>query len=319
MEENYYEILGLDKNATESEIKKAYRKLAVKYHPDKNPNNKEAEEKFKVISEAYSVLSDKEKKEQYDRFGKQGIGGNGGPNMSNVNPHDIFNVFFGGGAGGNPFNVNMGPGFRGGNDGNTFNINMGPGFRGTRVFNNGNGGVTFQTFNSGMPGMNIPKRDINRFGIISNGIKVLIKGLINASDYNNCMGVIRNYDLNKQKYIIRTGNKDILLDTNNFIQLLDVTIHNLKSDESLNGKVTKVIDYINDRYVIDLNNKRYSLNVSNLIVSNGMCVRLKGIVSKKELNDKWGRIVSYDESNERYLIQINKALSLKIKLENISF
>ena len=89
MEDNYYEILGLDKNASDVDIKKAYRKLAVKYHPDKNPNNKEAEDKFKIINEAYSVLSDKEKKQQYDRFGKQGVEGNGGPSMGNVNPHDI--------------------------------------------------------------------------------------------------------------------------------------------------------------------------------------------------------------------------------------
>ncbi|OPY10212.1 MAG: Chaperone protein DnaJ [Syntrophus sp. PtaB.Bin001] len=69
MAEDYYKILGLEKNASKDEIKKAYRKLALKYHPDKNPNNKEAEEKFKKISEAYAVLSDEEKRKQYDSFG----------------------------------------------------------------------------------------------------------------------------------------------------------------------------------------------------------------------------------------------------------
>ncbi|MEW5721773.1 MAG: DnaJ C-terminal domain-containing protein [Thermodesulfobacteriota bacterium] len=66
---DYYEILGVKKNTTPEELKKAYRKLAVKYHPDRNPGNKQAEEKFKQISEAYAVLSDKEKRESYDRFG----------------------------------------------------------------------------------------------------------------------------------------------------------------------------------------------------------------------------------------------------------
>lgn len=296
MEDNYYDILGLNKNASENEIKKAYKKLAIKYHPDKNPNNKEAEEKFKIISEAYSILSDKDKKEQYDRFGKQGIGGNGGPSMGNVNPHDIFSMFFGG-SGNDPFSMNMG---------NRFNT--------TRVYQNG---VSFGS--GGIHGMNMPRRTVNRYGIISNGIKILIKGLINANDYNNCVGIIKNFDLHKKKYIVRTGNRDILLRPDNFKQLLDVTIHNLKSDNSLNGKLTKVIDFINDRYVVDINNKRYALNVSNLILSKGMCVKLSDLVSKKELNGKWGRIVDYYPEKERYLIQINKALALKIKLENISF
>src|SRR3989338_7703569 len=66
---DYYEILGLKKDATEEQIKKAYRKLAMKYHPDRNHNNKSAEEKFKGINEAYAVLSDKDKRKQYDMFG----------------------------------------------------------------------------------------------------------------------------------------------------------------------------------------------------------------------------------------------------------
>ncbi|HOD28508.1 MAG TPA: DnaJ C-terminal domain-containing protein [Syntrophales bacterium] len=69
MSEDYYKILGLEKSAGPEEIKKAYRKLALKYHPDRNPNNKAAEEKFKQVSEAYAVLSDSEKRQQYDQFG----------------------------------------------------------------------------------------------------------------------------------------------------------------------------------------------------------------------------------------------------------
>lgn len=93
MSTEYYELLGVQKSASETEIKKAYRKLAVKYHPDKNPDNKEAEEKFKEISEAYEVLSDQEKRKLYDQFGKDAVNGNGGPS---VDPFDIFNQMFGG-------------------------------------------------------------------------------------------------------------------------------------------------------------------------------------------------------------------------------
>ncbi|HQB98109.1 MAG TPA: DnaJ domain-containing protein, partial [Candidatus Cloacimonadota bacterium] len=66
---DYYEVLGVDKNADEATIKKSYRKLAMQYHPDKNPDNKDAEEKFKEASEAYEVLSDKEKRQLYDQYG----------------------------------------------------------------------------------------------------------------------------------------------------------------------------------------------------------------------------------------------------------
>lgn len=104
---DYYEVLGVDKNASDAEIKKAYRKLAIKYHPDRNPDNKEAEEKFKEAAEAYDVLHDPQKRQQYDQFGfdgpQGGFGGGAGMNMD-----DIFSMFgdifgghsgFGGGGG----------------------------------------------------------------------------------------------------------------------------------------------------------------------------------------------------------------------------
>ena len=99
---DYYKILGLDKSATESDIKKAYRKMALKYHPDRNPNNKEeAEKKFKEIGNAYSVLSDKKKKKQYDTFGEDGLKGMGEGGMgADFNAFNIFQNVFGGGMGG---------------------------------------------------------------------------------------------------------------------------------------------------------------------------------------------------------------------------
>ena len=75
---DYYEVLGLNKGASESEIKSAFRKMAMKYHPDRNPGDKEAEEKFKEVNEAYGILSDPEKKSKYDQFGFAGVDPNAG-------------------------------------------------------------------------------------------------------------------------------------------------------------------------------------------------------------------------------------------------
>lgn len=97
---DYYEILGVAKNASADEIKKAYRQLAMKYHPDKNPNNKEAEEKFKEAAEAYEVLSDSEKRAQYDRYGHAGM--QGSTFAGNWSVEDIFD-HFGDIFGGSPF------------------------------------------------------------------------------------------------------------------------------------------------------------------------------------------------------------------------
>ena len=113
---DYYEVLGVDKSASEDEIKRAYKKMARKYHPDLNPDNKEAEEKFKEVNEAYEVLSDSDKKARYDQFGFAGVDSNygagagggaygaGGFDFGDLG--DIFGSFFGGGFGGARANPN---------------------------------------------------------------------------------------------------------------------------------------------------------------------------------------------------------------------
>lgn len=112
---DYYEVLGVSKSASADEIKKAYRKLAIKYHPDKNPGDKGAEEKFKEAAEAYEVLSDENKKARYDQFGHAGMGGAAGGGYGGMNMEDIFSQFgdifgsgfsgFGGFGGGRPQQV----------------------------------------------------------------------------------------------------------------------------------------------------------------------------------------------------------------------
>ena len=123
MKEDYYEILGVAKNASASEIKKAYRKKAIQYHPDKNPGDKTAESNFKKAAEAYEVLSDPNKKSKYDQFGHSafdgagGFGGGGGMNMDDIFSQfgDIFGSAFGssfGGFGGGGQRVSKGSNLR---------------------------------------------------------------------------------------------------------------------------------------------------------------------------------------------------------------
>ena len=103
MKEDYYKILGINKSASDAEIKKAYRKSAIKYHPDKNPGNKEAEAKFKQAAEAYEVLGNSDKRSKYDQFGHAAFDGAGGFGSGGMNMDDIFSQFgdiFGGAFGG---------------------------------------------------------------------------------------------------------------------------------------------------------------------------------------------------------------------------
>ncbi len=113
---DYYEVLGVGRGASDAELKKAYRKLALKYHPDQNADDPSAEEKFKEVSEAYGVLSDGEKRKIYDQYGAEGLKGRGFGGGGGVDPMDIFEQFFGGAGGGGGLGDLFGGMFGGGSN-----------------------------------------------------------------------------------------------------------------------------------------------------------------------------------------------------------
>src|SRR5215212_5613840 len=109
MPRDYYEVLGVARDADETEIKKAFRRLARELHPDVNDHDPEAEEKFKEAAEAYEVLSDPERRRAYDAYGHEGLRGGGGPGAGFESVEDILQAFFGGGGGGFGFEARRGP------------------------------------------------------------------------------------------------------------------------------------------------------------------------------------------------------------------
>lgn len=161
---DYYKILGVERSASQDEIKKAYRKLAVKYHPDKNPDNKEAEEKFKEISEAYQVIGDADSRKKYDELGAnwkqyENAGFGGGAHGFNASGFsDFFDMFFGGKSGGAGFDIRdfMGGGRRStrpakGNDLNaTINLTLLEAYQGSQRLLNLDGNTIKITIKPGV-------------------------------------------------------------------------------------------------------------------------------------------------------------------------
>jgi len=293
--DDYYKVLGVSKIDNAETIKKAYRKLAIKYHPDKNKDNKEkAEENFKKVNEAYGVLSDPEKKKKYDQYGKEGLKANN-VQFSNEQAYDIFNTFF-----------NM-------NDLND-------------IFNNRSVNMEFddnyfgpQIFVNRSNFMRPSNSKINRSDIIKSGINILIKNLNNQS-INNQQAIIREYDNIKDRYIVQINNgTKISIKINNIQQIPNGQICNLINKAELNGLKGKIIKWNNDvkRYNLFINNNIISLKPQNVIIENGARIKIVNINNKKNFNGTYGQIKDFDNLNYKYIIQIAFDKCLKVNLNNI--
>ncbi|KAL7541886.1 hypothetical protein ACHAXR_011333 [Thalassiosira sp. AJA248-18] len=279
---DYYQILGCPRNADDATLKKAYRKLAVKWHPDKNPDSEEATENFQKVSEAYATLSDSKKRQMYDQYGEEGVraaeagadapgggmhggfggfgggggfpgGGHGAHQMSPEEAQQFFSHAFGGG---DPFGGMFGMG--GGGPGIQFS--RGDPFGGGGF--GGGGGDPFASFlgqsqstrsgmggssmrGSGMGGSTRSVATKKEYDVIPKGTIVSLKDLVNKSEYNGDRGVVKKFVPQSKRYVVELedSQETMSVKPENMLQHVHVTLHDIQSQPELNGKMGTVITW----------------------------------------------------------------------------
>lgn len=354
--DDYYAILGVPRSANDAELKKAYRKLAVKWHPDKNPDNEEATTNFQKISEAYATLSDKKKREIYDQYGREaanqmgddaghpgaspfahggggmpggfhfshgGPGGGGG--MSQADAEAFFSSFFGQN---DPFG-GFGGGFGGGPRGGMHFSSM-PG--GSRI--HGGGGMPMGMSMGGMPMGGMPGMSSSfggmprapaakRYNAIPNGTVVSLKGLVNQPDRNGDRGEIADYDPASGRYTVAIEDSDevIRVKPSNLLQHIHVKLQGIGSKPELNGTQGTVIAWNEhkQRYSIYASEKAkvVALKPNNVILEPGTVGMIVGLQSKPELNGKYGTVKSWIRDSNRYDVQLSANQIIRVKVENM--
>jgi curved DNA-binding protein CbpA len=361
---DYYEILGCDRSADEAALKKAYRKLAVKWHPDKNPDNEQATQNFQKISEAYATLSDKKKRQLYDQYGAEGAnmsdqmpdgagpfpagGGFGGfpaaaagsgARMHHMSPGDaeaFFSHFFGhedpfggsfggprgGGGGGSPFiNIQTNGMPRGGGP-DPFSMMFGGSMPGMSM-----GGMPGMSM-GGMPGMGgFPdmqqQQRTQSYDSIPRNTVVSLKGLRSKPERNGDRGVIQQYNQQNGRYLVQLEDSDEVMAVKpaNLLQHVHVRIYGLEAKPELNGKTGTIIAWNpnSERYSIYVMavSKAVSLKPQNVILDEGTVGQIFGLLSKPDLNGKWGTIKEWDRSANRYNVQLSHDKIIRVKVENI--
>lgn len=347
--DEYYQILGVPRSATDAQIKKAYKKLAVKWHPDKNPGDEQATTNFQKISEAYATLSDEKKRKLYDTYGKEaadqsdnmpeghpmggghggfggvpggfgfGHGGGGHGGMSPEMAQMLFSQFFGGS---DPFGgMGMGGG-RGGGPGIHMSMGGHPGMGGGGGF--GGGGMGGHPGMGGGGGFGMRSRpQPKRYDAIPTGTIVSLKGLVSKPEKNGDRGEVVQYDPSTGRYVVQIEDTDETLKVkpSNLLQHVHVKVHGLESRSDLNGEKATVLAWDEDKqryniYVMNIS-KCISLKPLNVVLDNGAVGKITGLQSKPELNGKWGTIKSFNMSTGRYDVQLSADKILRLKLDNI--
>lgn len=314
----------------------------LQWHPDKNPDNEEAKTNFQKISEAYATLSDDKKRKIYDQYGAEGVtqseqmgddhpmgggmgggmpfgfrpqGHGGGGHQHHMSPEDaemFFSQFFGGG--GDPFGGSVGGGGqRGGPRGR---VGGGSPF-GSMGGHPGMGARGHPGFGARQP------QEKRYYGAIPAGTVVSLKGLVSKPERNGDRGEVQQYDPRSDRYVVvlEDTNEAMSVKPSNLLQHVHVKLHDLESRPDLNGQRGTILAWnaSTERYnvyVIPLS-KVIGMRSSNIVLDNDTVAQITGLVSKPELNGKWGTIKKWNQDSGRYDVQISAAQILRLKPENM--
>lgn len=276
MSRKYYDILGVGKNANDETIKKAYRRLAMKYHPDKNQDDKDAENKFKEINEAYEVLSNKEKKHKYDKYGSVNI-----PN--NFQTHNVYSNVF---------------------DDASFTDFLNDSFFNITINKNG---VNQRVYRKNV----VKETEFEK--LIKNKI-IKIRNLDNNKNLNEKSAKLVN--IKNNKCIIQISDKRLSLNFDNILQNANFIVNSL---DYLSNKKGIILDYINslDKYKTKVENSFYGLSPENIILENNSIIRIRNIQNNSLLNGKIGIITSFDSNLKKYIILTEDCKYYKLKINNV--
>lgn len=284
--DDYYRVLGVERDATSAEIGKAYKKLALKHHPDKNSGNKEqAEEEFKRIAEAYCALSDPKKRAVYDLMGKEGLqSAPGGFGVSAEEAEALFRAACG--IGGLLLGL-AGKALGGG--------------RGTRQ--------PSQRTQQPMLPCTIP-----------DGAKVVAHGLTTQHEYNGKNGLVMKFDESSSTYSVNFDGATLSLGPQNLTQQCSMEIVGLENGLDLNGSGGEICDYDAERgrYKVWIQSAELSLSLprGNCLLGPGTSVVINGLANE-QFNGHMARIVSADRDAGRYLVKCQGGKEIKIKYENV--
>jgi len=327
--EDYYAVLGVRRNASDEEITKAYKKLALTHHPDKNPNDREkAEAAFKRVSQAYSVLGDADKRQEYDCAGASaplpsGHGASAGSGAARDHADRIFQSFLGGAgrSGGSCASQRRASDAFGGSGSAGLGMHGFPmadllsGVYGpTGAAGSSGGGRRRRSGSSALGSEQQPPPHALPLGTV-----VGLRGLERASDHNGKVGRVKRFDRSRARYDVEVeGGETLSLRPQNLTQRCEIEISGLQSKPDLNGLTGSIASYDDraGRYMVVVpgSGAAMALQRRNCILAPGVRICLCEL-SNVKYNGQMAQICAVDRESERYTVQCQNGDEIKVKFD----